>query len=548
MSRSVALAALFAVLLVSSSSTATAELTGIVFVDANGNGTRDHGELGRAGIAVSNGRDVVRTNVYGRYRLPERPGYVALTCPDQFDCPLRYREGAGDFPLEAAPNEGGFFFIQVSDVEALEDIADFAGFSSSAPRWLPGNLSDWLVLRDLRRTFGMEDDVLAGRLRATLARYRNVEGLSNVEVVGAYFDEVFEPGSELGRTADAARDSMAEIAALGPAFVISTGDMVLAEPRASPAAIAARLRFYREITEATGIPFYNTIGHNEITVAESPGPTAGAPQHGKDLFRRFHGPTHYSFDRGNFHFVALDTHHPESNRSGTERWSVTKLDPDVRHWLDADLAEHPNMVHVALNHEPFHSSLDGTEEYNRADDEGLFAKHEVRYSLAGHIHRNGFERRNGTTHITTGALSGSQWLLPADLHERGYRLFYARDGDLYHAWKRTGEALVAFLAPQQPRLREGVFLAVAVDRYGPFAKIEVSIDDEPAPFERWGDYFLRISLPYAFQELVLTATRENGEFVRAKLAPGSPDSTPASGRADGLTPRSSREPDRPELP
>ena len=47
---------------------------GVVYEDANGNGLRDAGERGVAGAAVSNGRDVVRTDAGGRYALPMAPG------------------------------------------------------------------------------------------------------------------------------------------------------------------------------------------------------------------------------------------------------------------------------------------------------------------------------------------------------------------------------------------------------------------------------------------------------------------------------------------
>lgn len=47
---------------------------GTVFEDGNGNGVRDAGEPGVAGVAVSNGREVVRTDGQGRYALPMPAG------------------------------------------------------------------------------------------------------------------------------------------------------------------------------------------------------------------------------------------------------------------------------------------------------------------------------------------------------------------------------------------------------------------------------------------------------------------------------------------
>lgn len=519
MIRTRVLLALATAIIAWNSTPCSADTTGIVFVDANENGVRDPGELGRAGITVSNGVDVARTNVYGRYTLPERPGFVMVTCPDQFDCPLRYRELPGDFPIRPSPNPGEFFFIQISDAHVFENVGDFADFSQPVPDWVPRRVGAWLMLRGMRQLFGMEGGSVVEHLRAALSPHRDIRGMSDLGIVATYFEELLKPASGLERIADSARDAMAEIAALDPTFVVSTGDLVLEANRGSPDAIASWFRFYEEITTATGISFYNTIGNNEIAGIESDAFPADDPRYGKHFFRQFYGPTHYSFDRGNFHFVALDTHRPDPTFANPKHWTFVEMEPDVREWLDADLRAHPGMVYVALNHEPFHSSSDWPPGLERANDEGAFAEHGIQYSLAGHVHFNGFERRNGTTHITTGSLSGGRWVLPADLHERGYRLFYAKDGGLYHAWKRTGHPLIAFLGPQQPQLAQGEFIAVAVDRYGAFANVDISVDGATVAFERWGEYFFRITLPYPAERIVITATSANGETRSAATAP-----------------------------
>lgn len=46
---------------------ARADHSGTVFVDANANGWLDAGEVGRADVVVSNGRDVVRTDAVERW-------------------------------------------------------------------------------------------------------------------------------------------------------------------------------------------------------------------------------------------------------------------------------------------------------------------------------------------------------------------------------------------------------------------------------------------------------------------------------------------------
>jgi hypothetical protein len=52
---------------------AEAQVRGTVFEDANGNGTREAGEHGIAGVALSNGRDIVRSAADGSYAVAARP-------------------------------------------------------------------------------------------------------------------------------------------------------------------------------------------------------------------------------------------------------------------------------------------------------------------------------------------------------------------------------------------------------------------------------------------------------------------------------------------
>jgi hypothetical protein len=62
-----------------------ATMSGTVFEDANGNGIRDAGERGIAGIRISNGRDLVASAVDGGYRIATRPDapVFAIKPPDR---------------------------------------------------------------------------------------------------------------------------------------------------------------------------------------------------------------------------------------------------------------------------------------------------------------------------------------------------------------------------------------------------------------------------------------------------------------------------------
>ena len=505
-------------------STAVAEGSGVVFEDVDRDGVRDAEERGLEGVVLSDGRQVVRTDAAGRYRLPEREGFVRLTCPDDFECPAWFARGAADFALVPAPSPDEFFFIQISDAHVFEDIRDFQAFSMPLPAWLPQSVTAWLTLRFLVQISGLADaDEVAARLRQAVAPYRNVGESSDLEVVSEYFAEVFEPGSELGRVGKLARAAVAEVAALRPAFVVSTGDLVLEGNNSSPEAIERWFLFYEEITGATGLRFYNTIGNNEIAGNSNDDFSPDDPRYGKHFFRAFYGPTHYSFDHGPYHFVALDTHRPAPSFFRPKWWDYGRMEDDVRDWLDADLAAHRGRVLVVLNHEPFHDDASWGFDYEPASDDGLFAKHSVDWVLAGHIHRNGSGRSGTTRHVTTGALSGGRWVAPANVNERGYRLFYARDGQLYHAWKRLGEPLVELILADGGAPDEIEVIGVAADRDGPFTGVEVRLDGAPLVLEPWGDYFVRVRLdPGALErdpaQLELHAIAADGRVERAELS------------------------------
>jgi len=111
-------AALFGVV---ATTTPAADLTGVVFVDANNNGIRDAGEVGLADVAVSNQDTVVRTDKNGSFRITGRgTGVVFVSTPDGYRAvgPFwRSLDGPGTiaFPLAKLPASSGLTFVHASD-------------------------------------------------------------------------------------------------------------------------------------------------------------------------------------------------------------------------------------------------------------------------------------------------------------------------------------------------------------------------------------------------------------------------------------------------
>ncbi|HVI59800.1 MAG TPA: calcineurin-like phosphoesterase family protein [Luteimonas sp.] len=152
---------------------------GVVFDDGNGNGVRDAGEAGIAGVAVSNGRDLVRTDAQGRYALSMRAGQtVFVVKPAGWRAP-RGEEGLPAFwrqqPLPAASSlrYGGL------PVGPVLDRVDFALRRAPAP---DADL-DVLVFADPQPKSRTDVDYYRRDIVAPLAGTRAALGLSLGDIV-----------------------------------------------------------------------------------------------------------------------------------------------------------------------------------------------------------------------------------------------------------------------------------------------------------------------------------------------------------------------------
>ena len=100
---------------------AQTSLTGVVFVDANGNGVRDASERGLGGVAVSNQLDVVVTDSLGRFALPPTAtGIVFVSVPSGFRSSGAYWRASAnrssvDFGLIRESQPRTFSFVHASD-------------------------------------------------------------------------------------------------------------------------------------------------------------------------------------------------------------------------------------------------------------------------------------------------------------------------------------------------------------------------------------------------------------------------------------------------
>lgn len=105
----------------------SAQIKGDVFWDKNDNGIKEKGEPGMAGVAVTDGLNVVRTDENGCFNLPgyDNTRFITLTIPDGYRASARhylpYQGNTNQYTLgltkSGIESKNGFSFIQVTDTE-----------------------------------------------------------------------------------------------------------------------------------------------------------------------------------------------------------------------------------------------------------------------------------------------------------------------------------------------------------------------------------------------------------------------------------------------
>ncbi len=468
---------------------AISDVTGKVFYTSSGAGIPQ--------VAVSNGRDITVTDEQGRYVLPEHGAFIYLTRTAHVDPEVWFKtrsETVVDFEIEQPTHyPQSTFFIQISDTHVYDRRSDFIEFSSpSVPWFIPDFLVPWITISLLEKNYG---DGVVDKLKVALKANGysgELDGLSASEVYSAYAEAQYAEQGIFEPLDSQIRAALEEVAGLEPDFVINTGDLVLESNQGSPEAIDRWFRYYGELTKDLPFKMYNTIGNNEIAGTDRADFTSQDARFGKYFFRHYLGPTHFSFERSGYHFIALDTHSAGPQEDNPDYWHFGKMTPEILQWFENELKTHDDKTVVVLNHEPFHFDerwpFDNDQQ---VDDLGLFGIYGVDYVLSGHTHYKSAMAIDGVQHFTAGALSGMRWVLPASIHERGYRLFQGVGDELYSLWKPTGKRSIGLAEPQPA---DSPFMIIAaVDSQGPFKEVSFFSGEKALPVNALSDYFFEIS-------------------------------------------------------
>ena len=195
---------------------------------------------------------------------------------------------------------------------------------------------------------------------------------------------------------------------------------------------------YERAVSRMGVPFFQVVGNHDVDVDELTDEASTA------VFSSYFGPTYYSFDRGEVHYVVLDD----------VFWYgggyIGYVDADQLAWLEKDLArmEPGRTVIVAL-----HIPILGSSHLRNGRDRPLLnfavTNRESLYRLlepfavhlvAGHTHESEHLFHHGLHEHVSGTVCGAWWSGPicADGTPNGYSVYEIDGSSVSWRYKATG--------------------------------------------------------------------------------------------------------------
>lgn len=237
-----------ATLLLSCLANAQQVASGFVFEDKNGNNIKDKNEKGIANIKVSNGNDVVSTDSRGFYKLPlKEDSFVFVIKPSGYQVSIN-KNMLPQFYYGYRPKG--------------------SPMGAKYPGKLPiGKISTNVNFSLTKRAEDNNFQILV---------FGDPQVKSKREV--GYFHR--------GIVNDVIKNKGNSV------FGISLGDLVYNTLEMYPD--------YIDVVKEIGLPWYNLSGNHDINFE------ATEDKYANETFQKYFGPTNYSFNYGNVHFLILD--------------------------------------------------------------------------------------------------------------------------------------------------------------------------------------------------------------------------------------------------
>ncbi|MBL4581791.1 MAG: calcineurin-like phosphoesterase C-terminal domain-containing protein [Gammaproteobacteria bacterium] len=350
-------------------------IRGSVYIESNNNNRRDRFEAGIADVNVSNGCEVVQTDGGGNYRIPIHATQILfISKPAEFDLPLDdsnipqffYRHYPDGTPTEIAGTSIEWAWPVIEPTGPLPSVMNFGLLA----REQSGSQFTAHAFADSQAKYEIDQDMLR-------------EDLVNPLIGNPY----------------------------GVEFGITVGDVVY-----------DNLGLYdrhKAMMALMGIPQWNLPGNHDINFASPDAIFAN------ETFKAHFGPTYYSFNQGNVHFVALNNveyagYGKQFGNSGYRGY----IPEHQIEWLAQDLANvSPSKLIVIATHVPLISEADddqsephsgpGTQNFSRLLE--VLAPFSNIYGIAGHDTSNSWKVEINHSH----GWQGQPWIAHTLAEVRG---------------------------------------------------------------------------------------------------------------------------------
>jgi hypothetical protein len=363
----------------------TGTVSATVYENRSGGVRREANDPGVAGVLVSNGYDVVKTDAAGRYTLPvDDESIIFVIKPTGYTAPVDEEMLPRFYCIHqpaGSPQSLNLRYRGIDPTGPLPDSVDFALQKVDEPQKF-----DVIVFTDPQPESAVEVDFIR-------------DGVVNA-LIGAK-----------------------------AAFGMTTGDIMFDDLSLYP-------RLNRIIGQI-GLPWYNIGGNHDLNY-EAPG-----GKYSRETFKHIYGPPHYAFEYGGVLFLMLDNVNyfgfdPAKPRGGGK--FEGRIGERQLAFIGNVLKEFPaDGLVVTCMHIPLRNYLDpeepATNTVDRTDFLKLISGRPNTVSLAGHTHttehhyfgaEDGFAGPSPHHHHVMTAVSGSWWSGPYD--HRGIAVADSRDG------------------------------------------------------------------------------------------------------------------------
>jgi hypothetical protein len=198
---------------------------------------------------------------------------------------------------------------------------------------------------------------------------------------------------------------------------------------------------YQKAIQGMGIPFFQVLGNHDMDTKGVRSDTLSA-----QTFKKLFGPTYYSFNRGEVHYIVLE----DVFFIGSAKQYIGYLTEEQLRWLEQDLAlvERGKTVIVSLHIPAFtHAgkrentapSLGGTVS-NRQELYRLLEPYKA-HIMSGHTHFNEKVKQGNIIEHVHGTVCGAWWSGPIcyDGTPNGYGVYEVKGSDVQWYYKSTGK-------------------------------------------------------------------------------------------------------------